>query len=337
MDPISQGTVGALAAQCASEPGKARAVALVGCIAGIAPDVDVFIGSPTDTLLFLEYHRQFTHALLFIPVGAAVVALATHWLVRHRLWLRETYLACLAAYATHGLLDACTSYGTQLFWPFADVRLAWNNVSVVDPLFTLPVLALTVAAAVRRRRLLAWLAVAWALGYLALGVLQGQRALAAGAELAESRGHVPARLTAKPGFGNLLLWKIVYEDGGRYHVDAVRTGMDASVCPGATVPALRLKRDLPWLDPASQQAQDVERFRWFSADYIALDPNVPNRVIDIRYSVVPNQVKPLWGIDLRPGAVASEHAVFVSDRAARRDAYVAIADLLRGTGCAPVS
>ena len=45
-------------------------------------------------------------------------------------------------YATHGLLDACTSYGTVLFWPFSNERLTWNNISIVDPLLTIPALIL---------------------------------------------------------------------------------------------------------------------------------------------------------------------------------------------------
>ena len=334
MDPISQATVGALAAQCAFDPKKARAAALVGCVAGIAPDADVFISSSTDSLLFLEYHRQFTHALLFIPVGAAIVALATHWLVRRRLRPAETYLACLLAYATHGLLDACTSYGTQLFWPLADARVAWNNVSVVDPMFTLPVLVLAIAAAVWRRRGLAWLAALWGVAYLLFGVVQSQRAEAGGAALASARGHAPARLTAKPGFGNLLLWKTVYRHGGRYYVDAARAGATVAVCPGASVPVLDLPRDLPWLAADSQQARDVERFRWFSADYVAIDPQAAGRVIDIRYSVVPNQIAPLWGIELTPGAPPTEHARFVADRRASPEANAAYAELLAGAGCA---
>ena len=76
-------------------------------------------------------------------------------LARKALSWRQTYLACLdTGYATHGLLDACTSYGTQLFWPFSDERVAWNNSSIVDPLFTLPILALVIAAAMRGKRLL---------------------------------------------------------------------------------------------------------------------------------------------------------------------------------------
>lgn len=317
----------------AAFPGaKARPAALLGCLAGIAPDLDVLIGSPDDPLTFLVFHRQFTHALLFIPFGAAVVAVASHWLVRERLSFKESYLACLLGYATHGLLDACTSYGTQLFWPLSDLRVAWNNVSVVDPLFTLPLAALVVAGAVRRRPRLAWIGLAWALAYLLFGVVQNQRAEAAGKRFAESRGHVPMRLTAKPGFGNLLLWKVVYEHRGTYYVDAVRTGLGVAACPGAEVPALDVARDLPWLPPDSQQGRDIERFRWFSDDYIALHPAVRNQVIDVRYSVVPNQIVPLWGIDLNPQAAPDSHARFVAERrgtARQAQDYLA---LLRGAG-----
>ncbi len=337
MDPITQGTVGAVAAQSFSTPVKLRAAALLGCCAGLAPDLDVFISSAADPLLFLEYHRQFTHSLVFIPVGAAIVALVFHPLVRRVLRPKESYLACLLGYATHGVLDACTSYGTQLFWPFTDYRVAWNNVSVVDPLFTLPVLALVVAAAVSRRRVLAFVAIGWALAYLLAGVVQTQRAQAAGIALAETRGHEPNRLTVKTGFGNLLVWKIIYEHDGRYYVDAVRVAMRSQVCPGSDIAALALDRDLPWLEAGSQQARDVERFRWFSDDYIAAQPSEPNRVIDVRYSVVPNQIAPLWGIDLDPDAPADRHVGYFADRAtgaAQADAYIA---LLTGAACEALS
>ena len=333
MDPVSQGAIGAVLPQIAFKREKVRAVGLLGCLAGMSPDLDVLISSPTDPLLFLEYHRQFTHALLFIPVGAAVAALLLHWTVRATLAPRESYLACLLGYATHGLLDACTSYGTQLFWPFSDYRVAWNNVSVVDPMFTLPLVCLVVAGVVLRRRTFAVVGLFWALGYLALGVVQNQRAEAAGTQLAAARGHQPHRLTAKTGFGNLLVWKVVYEHGGRFYVDGIRTGLDVSVCPGDSIPSLDVQRDLPWLDPDSLQAGDVERFRWFSDGYVALDPQVANRVIDMRYSVVPNQIDPLWGIDLDPQTANDQHVRFATDRATgleQRDAYWA---LLSGAAC----
>ena len=333
MDPISQGAVGAVAPQVVLQPEKLRVAALLGCLAGMAPDLDVFIQSSTDPLLFLEYHRQFTHALVFIPIGACIVALALHGFARRWLRLWETYLACLLGYATHGLLDACTSYGTLLLWPFSDDRVAWNNVSVVDPLFTLPLLSLVVLAAVRRRRAFAVAGLVWALGYLAFGAVQHQRAEAAGARLAAERGHHPVRLSAKTGFGNLLVWKVVYEHDGRFHVDGIRVGWMATACPGASAVRLDLDHDFPWLDPDSQQALDVERFRWFSSDYLARDPRLPYRIIDVRYSVVPNTIDPLWGIDLDPAAKPDSHVRHFVDRRARTEQTDAYWRLLSGEDC----
>ena len=68
MDPISQGAWGATFAQSAARKSQVKAATLMGCFGGLAPDLDVLIFSPSDPLLFLEYHRQFTHALIFIPV-----------------------------------------------------------------------------------------------------------------------------------------------------------------------------------------------------------------------------------------------------------------------------
>ena len=71
MDPISQGSLGATLAQTVAGREKIKAATLLGCFGGLAPDLDIFIQSPSDPLLFLEFHRQFTHSLFFIPFGSA--------------------------------------------------------------------------------------------------------------------------------------------------------------------------------------------------------------------------------------------------------------------------
>lgn len=316
MDPLTQGALGAaLPLSCANRK-QSMAAALLGFLAGMAADLDVLIQSDSDPLLFLEYHRQFTHSLIFIPLGGLLCALALQRLLadRWRLTFRQTLLFCTLGYATHALLDACTTYGTQLLWPFSARRFAWNTISIVDPLFTLPLLAGVIVSARRARPWVARAALAWALLYLSLGVWQRDRAEAVGWAIATDRGHQPLRLEAKPSFGNILLWKIVYETPERYHVDAVLTGLSDRIYPGASVPKLDRERDLPWLRNDSQQALDVERFRWFSNGYIAPDPDNPHRVIDIRYSLVPNEVAPLWSIELRPGAGSDEHAQYRTHR-----------------------
>ncbi len=74
MDPLTQGAIGAAAAQCGARPERMKMAALVGGLAGILPDADIFIRSARDPLLSLDFHRQFTHSLAFVPVGAAIAA-----------------------------------------------------------------------------------------------------------------------------------------------------------------------------------------------------------------------------------------------------------------------
>lgn len=53
---------------------------------------------------------------------------------------------------THPLLDCFTVYGTQLFAPFSNYRVALNNISVADPAYTFPFLiCLMVASLIARR------------------------------------------------------------------------------------------------------------------------------------------------------------------------------------------
>ena len=329
MDPISQGVIGVAAAQAVSRRPWARRAAFMGLVAGLAPDADVFIHSATDPLLSLQFHRQFTHALGFIPVGALLVALVVHPLAgRRALGFATTYLICLAGYATHGLLDACTSYGTQLLWPFSDMRVAWNNISIIDPLFTVPILLLVAVAVCLKSPRLARCALIWAGVYLLLGTVQRDRAAAIGHDMAASRGHVVERLAAKPTFGNLLVWKIVYESEGTFFVDAVRVGLGSRFYPGAAIDKLDARRDLPWLQPESQQARDVERFRWFSGDYLALSGT--NTITDIRYSLAPNEIEGLWHIVLNPHADLHEHVRYGSPRAPAGPRWTALRDMLLG-------
>lgn len=330
MDPLSQGGLGASLAAGGTRPGRLRIAAALGLLSGMAADLDVLIGSATDPLLFLEYHRQFSHALVFVPIGALLCAGLAHAAVRRWLRFRDTYLFCLLGYASHGLLDACTSYGTQLLWPFADVRVAWNHVSVVDPLFTLPLLGLLGVAAIRRRPGLARLALAWGLLYLGLGAVQHERARAAGAALAAARGHDARALLAKPSFGNLLVWKTVYSAEGHYLVDAVRLGLAVSYHPGERTPVLAAGQ-VPWLAADSRQARDLARFRRFSMGYLAVDPEHPERIVDVRYSMIPNRIDALWGIELdpqRPDAPVR----FVTDRDGGRAERERLLELLLRPG-----
>lgn len=299
MDPISQGAFGAsLPQSLAKSKSKQFFVLIIGWLSGMAPDLDIFIRSKEDPLLFLQFHRQFTHSLIFIPIGAFLCSLLFFPFMKKYFKFKEIYLYSFLGYATHGLLDSCTSYGTQLFWPFSNHRVAWNNISIVDPVFTLPILFLIFLAAWKNKQVFARLAFCFSLFYLGLGAFQHYRAKKAGLELAKMRGHNPEKVTAKLSIGNIFLWKTIYLYRGRYHVDAIHNFGASKVYEGSSIQKLDLKKDFPSLKKGSVHWDDVQRFSWFSMDYVALDPKRKNFIMDVRYSMIPNSIDPLWGIQL---------------------------------------
>ncbi|MBY0510785.1 MAG: metal-dependent hydrolase [Rhodospirillaceae bacterium] len=321
MDLVTQGVLGAALSQASAKRPQIRLAGFCGFLAGMAADLDVLIRSSSDPLMFLEYHRHFTHALAFIPVGGFLSALVVYALIRKRggLTFAETFLYCTLGYATHALLDACTTYGTSLLWPFSAARVAWNVVAVVDPLVTVPLTVLILVSLFKRNPVYARAALAWVVLYLGAGAWQHSRALDTAREIAAARGHAPTRVEAKPSFANILVWRTIYDTPDSFYVDAVRTGIVAKVFEGTFAPKLDTARDLPWLSPDSQQAKDIERFRFFSDGFIARDPAHDNRIIDIRYSFAPNDIRALWSIELSPDAPPEAHARYLTHRAQARE------------------
>ena len=328
MDIVTQGLLGATAAQAAAKPDEVRLASAVGFCAPLLADADTLIRSAEDPLLFLESHRHFTHALVFIPVGALVASLLLWLVLRKRLGFKKIYLYALLGYATAGLLDACTSYGTHLLWPFSDARTAWSIISIFDPVFSLALVVSVVSGVVKRHPMAAWVGMAFAAGYLSLGAIQHHRAESLTRLQAQQRSHAIDRLIVKPTIGNLVLWRSVYEAEGMYYVDAVRVGLltGGKVFQGDRVEAFNLERDLPQLTDQMVVYRDVERFAVFSDHFLAWHPERPDVLGDVRYAMLPTSIRPLWGIGLNLEA-PHEHVTFETDRSlseAERKAFIAM-------------
>ncbi len=320
MDIVTQGLLGAALAQTtarsrsAPDIAEVRVATLVGALAGMAPDVDALLRSQTDPLLFLDYHRHFTHALVFIPLGAAIVALVLAPFLGRRLGFGRLYLYAFSGYVLAGLLDACTSYGTHLFWPFMDRATSWHIIAIVDPVFSLILLIAVVWSFLKRRRASAWIGLSCCAGYLLLAGWQQHQALTSATTLASSRNHAPVHHIVKPTIGNIILWRSVYQWDGQIYADAIRVApfAQAKTYAGESAPLLTqtaLKGDaLP--DPA------LERFARFSEGWLVSHPTRSGLVGDARFSMLPTDLIPLWGIEPDPGHISGFR--FVTDRTLSR-------------------
>ena len=323
MDIFTQGIAGAVLAQLGAKQDHRRYATFSGFAAGLLPDADILIRSSGDPLLTLEFHRQFSHSLLFIPIGALLACIILLPLMYRRLPVGWLYLYCLLGYSSAGLLDACTSYGTQLLWPFSDIRIAWNLVAVVDPLFTLVLVVMLAIGWWTRKRLYAASAVIFAMLYLALAFYQQQTAQQLQSELASQRGHKIERSVIKPTLGNILLWRSIYQYDGHYYIDAIRVGILAEnkTYPGSAISQFMPDKADFQPQPSTVQYRDIQRFDKLSEGYLVIHPEDSLVIGDVRYAMLPNSTHPLWGIRLhpeRPMQHASEALFRKSDKHTRQ-------------------
>lgn len=289
MDPLTHALTGATIAWAVGGGRLGRRALLMGGAAALAPDLDVLIRSADDPLLAIEHHRGFTHSLVFTPIGGAIAAL----LLGERGQWRRAWLAAFAAYASHALLDAATTYGTQLFWPFSRYRVGLDVISIIDPLFTLLFL-LGLIAAFRARTRIVHAVLVLAVVWLAIGFVQRERAFAAQKLLAMQRGERIGRAAVFPTVGNTVVWRSLYETNGMLRMDRIRVPWlgAATFASGASAPHVASRGGTP------RMRDDFARFAWFADGWVAADPEDPALLGDARYSVHSDRYRPVWGIRL---------------------------------------
>jgi len=146
MDSLTQIVLGAAVGEAVLGKKVGNKAMLYGAIAGTIPDLDTFASAFTDTITAIEIHRGFTHSIVFSILFAPIFG----WLISRiekksiATWQNWSWLMFWGLF-THPLLDSHTTWGTQLFWPL-EVRLAYKNIFVIDPLYTLPFLVFLILA-----------------------------------------------------------------------------------------------------------------------------------------------------------------------------------------------
>ena len=231
MDSVSQAALGA--AVCMATMGRRTAVwkaALWGAAAGTLPDLDVLIdhGDPIRNMVL---HRAETHAPFWLTLFSLPMALAVARLQGEMALWRRWWLAIWLVLITHPLLDAMTVYGTQLALPFSNHPFGVGSIFIIDPLYTLPLLAGTGWALARRGHGRALAANAAGLllstAYLGWGVVAQQQVDRIARASLAAQGIAAERVLVTPAPFNTLLWRVVAVAGDGYH-EGFRSLLDAS-------------------------------------------------------------------------------------------------------------
>ena len=314
MDILTQGLLGATVTQSGSRKSETRIATLVGFLTGLLADADVLIRSAEDTLYTIAPHRHFTPSLIFIPFGALIAAVLLWPFMKKRLPFKQLYCYCLLGYLLSGTLDAFTRFGTYLYWPFSNERVAWHLVSIVDPIVTLFLLMGVVIGLWLKNNIVARTGLVLCGCYLVLNAVQLNRVENHMKDVAEQRGHEIERMVVKPSLGNNLLWRSTYIYKNKIYTDAVRAVPSGiQFYPGGEIQQLREDEINSKFVAGSVLYTDILRFKYFSDDYIAWHPHKENVIGDVRYAMLPDSIEPLWGIKIDVDQ-SDKHVKFVTFR-----------------------
>jgi inner membrane protein len=267
MDSLTQIALGScVAAACVPGPHRRKA-ALIGAALGTVPDLDVFVDYG-DPVANFTMHRGFSHSLLILAaLGLVLWAALKKWWPPVREAPRRWFAAILLALLTHPLLDAHTAYGTQLSWPSGLPPVSWATLFIIDPLYTLPLLAGMVAVLIRPASPCAgrWLVAGLVLSTLYMGWSWMAKSLveAQARQTLEARGVVGAPMFVTPTPLNTLLWRVVVRTDGGYF-----EGLDSVVANDGDIEFNFYPSD----DAALTAAADVPavaRLSWFADGFVS--------------------------------------------------------------------
>lgn len=209
MDSFTQIVLGAAVGEAALGKKVGNRALLYGAIAGTIPDLDILSGFFVDTVTALEIHRGVTHSLVFAVFGGIFFG----WLVslweKKVNWKQWSWLFFLA-FITHSWLDAHTSWGTQIFWPFG-YQVSFRNIFVIDPLYTIPfaiflLLAWISPVGSSKRARYNWLGIGISCTYMLLTIILKFVTYNKFVQTLDERQIAYSTIQTKPSPMNTILW-----------------------------------------------------------------------------------------------------------------------------------
>ena len=223
MDSISQAALGATVGEAVLGPKVGNRALIWGAVVGTVPDLDVLFYPMMDEITRLGWHRGISHSLLLNCALAPALGWVLFKLNRRRASVKDWSVLSLACLLSAVLLDCFTVYGTQVFQPFSDYQIGFNTISIVDPLFTVPLLfAIAVALFLRRspsaRRAVILTGLALSTVYMGMSIVIKAHVSSVVNESLARQGISHDRLMTTPTLFNTVLWRATAEVPSGFYV-----------------------------------------------------------------------------------------------------------------------
>ena len=301
MDSVTQAVLGASIGGAGFAHKLGGRALFFGAVCGSLPDFDVVAGAFGEWQ-GLVHHRGISHSLLALPLASPLIGWIGWRMAKRRGALVDWMALAFFALVTHPLLDTATAYGTQLLAPLSRMRFAIDAVSIIDPVYTVPLLIAVLLGTLRRVPLVisqrfAQVTLVVTTLYLCFGFVQSQRALAEGLEQLRAQGFRVQRARAFPTLANVLAFRIVARDAN----GDLRIGHLSLLAP-REISFLSVERPP---SPLVDRALDSEKGQisaWFmddlyAAQLVAEGGGTTVRLADARYGGMAHPLQFLWGAD----------------------------------------
>ncbi len=283
VDSLTQAVLGAAVAEAGMGRQLGRRAVVWGLALGTLPDLDVLAHPLLDTIGELEWHRGISHSLFLMTLISPLLGWIVSKVHHHAVTFPKATLTVWLILFTHVLIDVFTVYGTVVFAPFSEVRIGFNNLFIIDPLFTLPLLVGVLAALLLGRGkaasrwnsiglILASVYVLWSFGVKAWADQKFVKAV-------QDQGIEAVQYMTSPAPLNTLLWRGVADDGNALHV-----GYVSVLNPSSPVRFVVIPKNAG----LAADNRAANRLQWFSNGYFSIQTQPEGQLWgDWRFGEVP--------------------------------------------------
>ncbi|MCH7675762.1 metal-dependent hydrolase [candidate division KSB1 bacterium] len=286
MDSITQIALGAAVGEAVLGKKVGNKAVLWGAVAGTIPDLDVIPGFFMDTVARLDFHRGFSHSILFFLILAPILGTLVAKIHRQENasrwdWTRLVFWSLF----THPLLDCFTTWGTQLFWPF-EYRVAFKSIFVIDPLYTLPLIVCVIwllfkGRGSQIRRKINIIGLTLSSGYLLLTLVNKQIMNQNFENILQNQNIEYFRFTTQPTPANNVLWSGTAETKDGFYI-----GYHSFLDNQEDTPFLYFKKNHQLLGEMAEN-EKVEKLIALTNGYFIVDSSENGVTIsDLRFGLI---------------------------------------------------
>lgn len=294
MDSITQIVLGAACGEAVLGKKIGNKALLFGAIGGTIPDLDVFIGRflYNNEIQAMAFHRGFMHSILFAIFGCFLFGWIFYKLYntgsrKATTTQKDWILLFFWSIFTHPILDCFTPYGTQLFAPFSDYRVAFNNISVADPFYTVPFLLCMIILMFfnrKRTRRKWWLkaGIYISSAYMIFTIINKLYIDTVFKKSFKKANITYNRFSAQPTILNNILWYAVAESDENYHLTFYSLFDEKPISDKI----ITIKKEHNLIDMSDKNLQTLA---WFSNDYYNLSKKEKvgtYKYVDLRYPML---------------------------------------------------